>query len=138
MALGSCVAVVVHDPVSRVTGMAHVALPSCGGENSRDLWPGYYADTAIPRLVRELERVRGGRVGGRLSVKLVGGASIVGGLSGMNIGKRNVLGVRRALKSAGLRAMVEEVGGSVSRTVRVRVLDAQTTVTTPEREERVL
>ncbi len=34
--------------------------------------------------------------------------------------------------------MVEEVGGSVSRTVRVRVLDAQTTVTTPEREERVL
>ena len=130
-ALGSCVAVVVHYPGSGVTGMAHVALPGNPRDRNRQQSVGYYADTAIPALIREVERQGGVRHGRGLSVKLIGGASILGTMAGMNIGKRNVLGVRRALWRLGLGPIAEEIGGSVSRTVRVRVSDAQTTVSTP-------
>ena len=137
-ALGSCVAVVVHDPGSGVTGMAHVALPGNPRDRNRQQSVGYYADTAVPALIRAVERQGGARNGRGLAVKLVGGASILGTMAGMNIGKRNVLGVRRALWRIGLGPIAEEVGGSVSRTVRVRVSDAQTTVSTPGLEAMIL
>ena len=40
-ALGSCVALVLTDPRSGVTGMAHIALPKPGKDNKNRPAPGY-------------------------------------------------------------------------------------------------
>ena len=57
--LGSCVAVIILAPVIRSAGIAHIALPSSNvnAEQSRAK-PGYYADTAIPRLLAEIQIIQ--------------------------------------------------------------------------------
>ena len=107
VALGSCIAVVAHDPVARVTGMAHVALPGTARGVHRKRTVGYYADTAVPALLRAMEETIGARCGAGLSIKLFGGASMVDGMSHMAIGRRNVLAVRRALYEVGFEPAVE-------------------------------
>ena len=55
--LGSCVAIVLHDPVARVGGLAHVLLPSeamSRDTGNRAKFPG----TAVPLLVCERLAVR--------------------------------------------------------------------------------
>ncbi len=50
--LGSCVGVVLHDPARRITGLAHIMLPNRLGSDPKI---GKFADTAIPRLLQELQ-----------------------------------------------------------------------------------
>jgi chemotaxis protein CheD len=131
MALGSCVAIVVHDPRSGVTGMAHVALPGSPREQNRSQPVGYYADTAVPALIEAVEK-KGGPLRGRgLTIKLIGGASILDTVGTFNIGKRNVLAIKRALWRYGLGPIAEDVGGNISRTVRLKVGRPDATITTP-------
>ncbi len=133
MALGSCVAVVAHDPRSGVTGMVHVALPGNPRDQNRQQGVGYYADTAVPALIRAME-MKGGPPRGRgLSIKLIGGAAILDTMGSFNIGKRNVLAVKRALWRYGLGPIAEDVGGSISRTVRLKVGSPSATITSPGR-----
>ena len=53
-ALGSCIAVGIWDPVSKVTGLLHFMLPECGnGTDARASdHPFRYADTGTPLLFR--------------------------------------------------------------------------------------
>ena len=133
MALGSCVAVVAHDPRSGVTGMAHVALPGNPRDKNRNQSVGYYADTAVPALIQMMERNGGPRRGRGLTIKLIGGAAILDTMGSFNIGKRNVLAIKRALWRFGLGPIAEDVGGAISRTVRLSVGSPQATITTPGR-----
>lgn len=135
MALGSCVAVVAHDPKSGVTGMAHVALPGNPRDKNRPQPAGYYADTAVPALIREIERNGGPSRGKGLTIKLIGGAAILQTMSSFNIGKRNVLAVKRALWRFGLGPIAEDIGGKISRTVRLKVGSPHATITTPGRPD---
>ena len=51
-ALGSCVALMLHDPVARVAGMVHYMLPeSPQSPPERDTRPYKFADTAIPSIL---------------------------------------------------------------------------------------
>ena len=138
MALGSCVAVVAYDPVSRVTGMAHIALPGNPRDRNRQQGEGYYADTAIPALFEQMGRRGASKAGLGLEIKLIGGASILGVMAGRDIGKRNVLGVKRVLWRHGLGPMAEEVGGSNSRTVKVQGGGGRVVVSTPGQASRDL
>ena len=133
MALGSCVAVVVRDPFSGAVGMAHVALPGAPDGSVRNPagLPGYYADTAIPALFHTMERVGAPPRGRGLQVKLTGGATILDRMGNFNIGKRNVLAIKRVLWQYGLGSLAEDVGGEVSRTVRVEVSTGEVRITSP-------
>ncbi len=118
--LGSCIAVAVYDPAAKVAGLLHFLLSDskAAGENAR--WnPHKYADTGIPDLFHSA--YARGAVKGRMIVRLVGGAQVLDPNGVFNIGKKNHAACRRILWSAGVLIHAEEVGGTISRTVRLEV-----------------
>jgi len=136
--LGSCVAVIMLAPGICGAGLAHVALPSSSVniEQSR-IKPGYYADTGIARLLGAMDKLHGGKRG-RLLVKLVGGANIMDPDNTFDIGKRNVLAIKKILWENRLGVLVEDLGEDISRNVRVRVDTGQVSVKTLGKERVIL
>lgn len=119
-ALGSCVAVAAHDPVTRVSGLLHVMLPESSMDTAKaERTPYMFADTGVEKLLQKMAIL--GADKRRLLIRLAGGAQVMndGGL--FSIGKRNYLAVRRTLWKAGTLVQGEAVGGEVSRTVRLEV-----------------
>src|SRR5687767_14330266 len=85
--LGSCIGLIVYDPIAKVGGMSHIVLPdSSNGRDKTNPWK--YADTAVPLLIAAV--CAKGALRGRLWVKLVGGAQMFTPVNAMmNIGARN-------------------------------------------------
>ena len=126
--LGSCVAIVLHDPERRIGGIAHVVLPSHTLARDQSM-PAKFADTAVPHLLQEL-RDRGAREDA-VVVRLIGGASMFAPLnpaSTVHMGTRNVAACRQAVATAGLRVVGEDVGGEAGRSVLFDVEDGTVTV----------
>lgn len=119
-ALGSCVAVMVHDPVARVGGLLHFMLPesSIDREKAQNR-PFMFADTGIPLLFHYAYSK--GADKRRLVVSVAGGAQIMDEAGVFNIGKRNCLAMRKIFWKAGVILRAEDVGGTGSRTVRLEV-----------------
>ncbi len=119
-ALGSCVAVMMHDPVAGVAGMVHYMLPESSMVIERsNLRPWMFADTGISSLLRAAQEQ--GADKRRLIIFAAGGAQVMDDGGVFNIGKRNCLALRKALWKFGLVAHAEETGGTVARTVRMEV-----------------
>lgn len=126
--LGSCVAILLHDPVAHVGGMAHVLLPS-PALSRQDGNPAKFPQTAVPRLV-ELMGQQGASTR-RMSARLVGGASMFASLAApgtIQMGERNVVACRQALYQEGLGLSGEATGGDYGRTVRLWVSDGRVEV----------
>jgi chemotaxis protein CheD len=126
--LGSCVAIMLHDPAAKVGGLAHILLPS-PALAKRDANPAKFPQTAVPLLV-ELMAAQGASVR-RMIARLAGGASMFASLapSGtIQMGERNVVASRQVLNQAGIALVGEAVGGDYGRTVRLRVADGHVEV----------
>jgi chemotaxis protein CheD len=138
LGLGSCVAIVLHDPEARVGGMAHVLLPEPA--LSRDQAnASKFATTAVPALVQEMARL--GARPGRLKARLVGGAAMFQTLmvpGSLNMGARNIIASRQALERAGIPVIAEAVGGDFGRSVRFHVGAGRTTVSSVGKADVVL
>jgi chemotaxis protein CheD len=138
LGLGSCVAIVLHDPEARVGGMAHVLLPEPA--LSRDQGnASKFATTAVPALVQEMARL--GARPGRLKARLVGGAAMFQTLmvpGSLNMGARNIIASRQALQQAGIPVVAEAVGGDYGRSVRFYVGAGRTTVSSVGKADVVL
>lgn len=121
LALGSCVAIIIMDRQTHCVAMSHVALPeSTISPSKAKERPGHFADTAVVALMREMQRVAGKISPPRgLIVKLAGGANVADPNNTFNIGKRNVLALKKELWKHGLGAIAEDVGANFSRTVTV-------------------
>ncbi len=130
-ALGSCIAVVIWDPVAKVGGLLHFMLPDSAvdRETQGRANPYRYADTGTPLLFRQAYEK--GAEKRRLQVRLAGGANVVDQGGVFNIGRRNHAAVRKILWRAGVLVHGEDVGGSVSRTVRLNVATGRCTVSEP-------
>ena len=119
-ALGSCIAVAIHDPVVEVAGLLHILLPdSKSSPQKAAAQPCLFADTGIPALFHSAYAL--GAQKPRITVRVVGGAQIADPQGVFNIGKQNYLACRRILWAAGVLIRGEEIGGSISRTVRLTV-----------------
>ena len=119
-ALGSCIAVVIHDPTAGVGGLLHFALPDSRLDREKaQQSPFRFADTGIPLLFRSAFEL--GADIRRMSVTVVGGARMMDQGGPFHIGKRNHLAMRRILGKAGILVDAEEIGGLASRTVRLEV-----------------
>ncbi len=111
--LGSCVAVCLWDPVTRVGGANHYILPKWPGEGSV---PKRYGDTAIRELLQEI--LAAGAPKERLQAKIFGGACIFKSFQGsrdMHFGQQNVTIARSALRAVGVHIVTEDVGGNHGR-----------------------
>lgn len=117
LGLGSCIALILDDREAKVGGLAHVVLPSSSLSRDRSN-PVRFAETAVPFLIGEM--VRAGAVRGRLTARLVGGASLFSALTTpgtVQIGQRNLLACRAALAAAGVTILAEAVAGEIGRSV---------------------
>jgi chemotaxis protein CheD len=126
-ALGSCVAVIAYDKVNKVAGLMHVALPeaSINPQKAAEK-PGYFADSGMPAFMAALKKAAAAQ--SFLVIKLAGGASIMDDNGRFDIGKRNILAIRKLLWKIGLGTIAEDVGGSISRTVTVSVATGEVTL----------
>ncbi len=131
-ALGSCVAVIIWDAKVRLGGMIHVALPDSSVDSRKAIdRPGYFADTGLPLMIEEMKRLGASRAG--VWVKIAGGASVMDPNGFFDIGKRNVLAVKRILWRSSLGPVGEDTGGSISRTVSLAIGDGETLLSSGHR-----
>jgi len=125
LGLGSCVAIMLHDPQTRTGAMAHVLLPSTS--LARDLTNrAKFPETAVPLLIERLKAL--GADPRRLVAKLAGGARMFSQLvtpGTIQMGDRNVLASRSALRAASIPVIREAVGGERGRSVRFYVQDGR-------------
>lgn len=125
LGLGSCVAIMLYDPVERAGGMAHVLLPS--KSLARDVSnPAKFPETAVPLLVERVTRL--GADPRRLVAKLAGGASMFAQLmtpGTVQMGERNIAAARNALRAASIPLVREAVGGEAGRSVRFHLADGR-------------
>ncbi len=138
LGLGSCVAILLHDPAEGVGGLAHILLPSRSLSRSGDN-PGRFPQTALPALLEELTALGADRR--RLVARLVGGASMFQNLvpaGSMQMGDRNVIAVREVLNQLAIPIVAEVVGGSVGRSVWFHVGAGRVTVRSVGNSEQVL
>lgn len=132
-ALGSCIAVAVHDPVGKVAGMIHYMLPqsSIAPEKAAER-PAMFADTGIPLLFKTMYALGGDKA--RLVVKVAGGGALYQDSGMFDIGRRNYTMLRKMFWKNGIIITAEDVGGSKSRTVRLHVGTGQCTVSSQGQE----
>lgn len=119
-ALGSCIGVMIYDPVTHVGGLLHFMLPESSLDPAKaERTPCMFADTGIPYLFQKAYQL--GAEKRRLVVSVAGGAQMMDSEGTFNIGKRNALAMRKILWKAGVLVQAEQLGGMVSRTVRLEL-----------------
>jgi chemotaxis protein CheD len=128
--LGSCIGISCYDPQSRVSGLAHVLLPSSDGKRVEEREPARFADTGIDLLLRRLAEA--GASPRRLIIKVAGGAAVLGPANAekFKIGERNAEAIRERLKHHGISPAATDVGGAKGRTLEVHVGTGKTFVRT--------
>lgn len=119
-ALGSCIAVVLFDPVAHVGGLLHYMLPdaSLNPEKARAN-PFHFADTGIPKLFRAAYRLGARRE--RIRVMVIGGARRIDQAGVFNIGRRNIAAAKSILRRNGIPIAHSHVGGALPRSVSLSI-----------------
>jgi chemotaxis protein CheD len=110
----------IHDKQAGVGGLLHFMLPESNIDTEKAArQPFMFADTGIPLLFRMAYEL--GADKRRLSVVVAGGSQMMDPEGAFNIGKRNYMAMRKIFWKAGVLVQAEEIGGGVSRTVRLEV-----------------
>ena len=109
----------VYDPVARVGGLLHVMLPASSIHPEKMLEnPSMFVDSGVPVLFKECYKF--GARKERMIVKVAGGShnGSTDEDDKYQIGKRNLLALRRLLWKNGVMLHAQETGGvQVSRTM---------------------
>ena len=131
--LGSCIGLSIWDPVAHVGGLLHYMLPESklSSDKARSD-PAMFCDTGVPRLFRAAYEL--GAVKSRLVAKIAGGSQLLDDKGIFNIGKRNYLALRKLFWKNGVLIQAEDVGGSVSRTLRLEVGTGAVTIKSRNQE----
>jgi chemotaxis protein CheD len=119
--IGSCVGIVLYDPVQKIGALAHVMLPLASGR-TKPIENAYrFVETAIDGMVDVLLRM--GALKNRLEAKVVGGASMfkMFDQDTLAIGNRNVDAVKNKLKKEHIRVVAAATGGNAGRSVKFYV-----------------
>lgn len=135
--LGSCLGIVMVDPVIRLCGMIHAVLPErMAGADPHS--PKFVTNGIHGLLATMLESGADRR---RLVTRMAGGANMLlsSGLSStFDIGTRNIEAAHRTLQQLGLPLKAEDIGGNLGRTVRVYVSNGRMTVKVINGKEKEL
>ena len=133
-ALGSCVGVVIYDPVVRAGGLLHLMLPESSiSPEKAATQPAMFADTGLPLLFRSLAGLRAERA--RLRLFVAGGACVLSGHDAFKIGERNVRSTLDYLARQGFAIRNPVVGGTVNRTIHLEIGSGAMTLKTPTASE---
>lgn len=119
-ALGSCLGLVVYDPVVKVGGMLHAML--CDSSISKpgtEINPYKYVNTGVPQLFKEAYKL--GAKKKNMIVKMAGCSRIMDDNNVFNIGKRNYAAVRKLLWKNNVMIEAEHCLKSSSITLSIEV-----------------
>ena len=112
--LGSCVAVCLYDPVSKIGGINHFMLPLWNGEG---LATPKYGDVAINKLIEAM--LAQGATHSRLQAKVFGGSENFNhGESVFNIGQRNIIIAKNLLEQHRINILGSSLGGNRGRHIK--------------------
>ena len=118
--LGSCIGLVIYDPVVRVGGILHYMLPESAIDKEKAAQkPFMFADTGIPRLFKTAYAM--GAKKPRIKIFVAGGAEILDQNGFFNIGKRNYLALKKMFFKNKVMIDKQEVGGNINRTIRIEI-----------------
>jgi chemotaxis protein CheD len=119
-ALGSCIGIVVFDPVAKVGGMLHYMLPDSTLDlNKARENPAMFADTGIPLLFKTCYKM--GAEKKRIVVKAAGGASILDDTNFFRIGQKNIMAMRKIFWKNNVLIDKEDTGLNYNRTIRLEL-----------------
>jgi chemotaxis protein CheD len=123
-ALGSCIAVVIYDPIARVGGMLHFMLPDSTLDKTKaTATPGMFADTGVPLLFKSCYQLGADKK--RLIVKVAGGASILNDADYFRIGQKNITAMRKLFWKNNVLISAEDTGKNCNRTVKLQLSDGK-------------
>jgi chemotaxis protein CheD len=115
-ALGSCLGLIVFDPVVKVGGLLHAMLPlSSINLQKAQANPAMFVDTGVPLLFNTLYEQ--GAQKARLLVKAAGCGNPMGKNEIFKIGERNYTVLKKLLWKNNILLESEDVGGTASRTI---------------------
>jgi len=118
--LGSCIGVVIFDPVAKAGGLLHYMLPESSlDENKAKNNPYMFADTGIPSLFKATYAL--GAKKQRMKIAVMGGSQVLDQKGFFNIGKRNHTALRKMFFKNNVIISYEDVGGNVNRTIRLEM-----------------
>jgi chemotaxis protein CheD len=118
--LGSCLGVVVYDPLNCVAGLLHSMLPlSKLDPQKAQISPCMFVDTGIPLLFQEAYRL--GAEKKNLIVKAAGCSSLLDEKGFFKIGERNFTVLRKLLWKNNILIEKQDIGGAQSRTLSIAV-----------------
>ena len=125
--LGSCIGISAYDPHTRIGGMIHYMLPlSKISPEKASKKPAMFADTGVPLLLKKMFAM--GASKDNLVLKIAGGSHLMDQNKVFNIGERNYLVLRKILWKNNILIKSEDVGGSLSRTLRLELETGLTTI----------
>ncbi|TAH69610.1 MAG: chemotaxis protein CheD [Anaerolineaceae bacterium] len=117
LGLGSCVGIILYDPVKKIAGLVHIMLPdSTKILNNANKYK--FADTGIDSLIKDMVNV--GASVRNIVAKIAGGAqmfSFNNNLEMMRIGDRNVEATKDKLQKLGIPILAEDTGANYGRTI---------------------
>ena len=108
--LGSCIGLALYNRRHQIGGLAHIVLPEARGTVDR---PGKFVDTAIPKLIADMEKAAGGK--SKLIAKLAGGASMFKTTVAGKIGEQNIESCEQLLAELGIPIVGRHCGGEQGR-----------------------
>ena len=126
-ALGSCLGLMVYDPVAKVGGLLHAMLPlSKINREKAEVNPYMFVDTGVPVLFKTLYDIGGQK--NRMIIKAAGCGNPLGKNEMFKIGERNYTVLKKLLWKNNILLETEDVGGVASRTVHFNVANGQTII----------
>ncbi len=113
--LGSCVAVCIYDREKRIGGMNHILLPGKADMKHFNK-SARYGCNAMELLIKRVINLGGRKKG--LTAKIFGGANVLPKIDqSLAVGGKNVSFVKDFLKSASIRIIKEDTGGTDTRII---------------------
>lgn len=132
--LGSCIGLVIWDPLAKVGGLLHYMLPNAKlDEEKARKKPCMFANTGIPLLFKEAYRL--GATKNHLLVKAFGGSQLLDSSNIFNIGQRNYQIMCRMFEKNNIKIDKEDIGGNVNRTVSLEIGTGRTVLKVSGRGE---
>jgi chemotaxis protein CheD len=126
-ALGSCLGLVVYDPVQKIGGLLHAMLPlSKINPAKAEANPYMFVDTGVPALFKALYEIGGQK--SRMIIKAAGCGNPLGKNEMFKIGERNYTVLKKLLWKNNILLNTEDVGGTASRTIHFEIDTGQTVI----------
>ena len=126
-ALGSCLGLMVYDPVAKVGGLLHAMLPlSKINPDKAKANPYMFVDTGVPALFKSLYEIGGQK--SRMIIKAAGCGNPLGKNEMFKIGERNYTVLKKLLWKNNILLEAEDVGGTASRTVYFDMATGETVI----------